>query len=175
MANEVKISITNHITEKKWALSTYNPTEGVVGAPEYLVPTYKMKVSGCLSDFKVIRFGIKRTNIEPPPTKRHCKLGSFNENTYSAVWLPSYKVHSGPGSIPGACQLYKNFLIHEGSSDPSDAWGSYGCIEVVGENEWFRFLTEVQKQSGADNFELSNEKKINVHIQQAVAPLGILI
>lgn len=149
MANLVEIFITSQTTGSKWALCPYNPTDGVDGAPEYMVPTYKMKVSGSSIDFKVIRFGIKRTNITPSPKTRICDVGLFNKNTYSAVWIPTYKVHSGPGSIRGAWQLYNNFLLHEGSPDPSDAWGTYGCIEVVGKGEWSRFLNAVKKQSGA--------------------------
>ena len=174
MANQVEIFITSQTTGSKWALSPYNPTDGVIGAPEYMVPTYKMKVSGSSIDFKVIRFGIKRTNITPPPKTRFCDVGLFKKNTYSAVWIPTYRVHSGPGSIPGAWQLYKNFLIHEGSSDPNDAWGSYGCIEVVGRGVWRRFLNVVKRQSGASNIVLSKEKKIRIHVAQAVAPMATL-
>lgn len=175
MANNVTIIVTSQTTGTKWALSPYNPTDGVIGAPEYMVPTYKMKVLGSSADFKVIRFGIKRTNINPPPKTRPCNVGLFNKNTYIGTWIPTYRVHSGPGSIPGAWQLYKNFLIHEGSSDPSDAWGTYGCIEVVGRGEWSRFLNVVKRQDGADNHVLSNKKMVKANIEQAAAPMATLI
>lgn len=175
MANNVSIIVTSQTTGAKWALSPYNPTDGVSGAPEYMVPTYIMKISGTSSEFKVIRFGIKRTNLKPPPKTRVCDVGLFNKNSYIATWIPTYRVHSGPGSVPGAWQIYKNFLIHEGSPDPSDAWGTYGCVEIVGKGEWKRFLNTVILHGGASNNILSDRKLVKVNIEQAAAPTAILI
>jgi hypothetical protein len=175
MANEVTITVTSKIIGRKWALSPYNPTDGVIGAPEYLVPTYIMKVSGVSSHFKVIRFGIKRTNLNPPPKTRICDVGLFKNNIYTATWIPTYTVHSGPGSVPGAWQIYKNFLIHEGSSNPSDAWGTYGCVEVVGAGEWSRFIKSVKKTGGAENIILSKQKLVKINIEKAAAPIATLI
>lgn len=169
MSKKVIVTVTSQVTGNMWALSPYNPQQGVIGAPEYLVPTYKLKVVGEARDFQVIRFGIKRTNVSPPPETRLCDVGLFKENTYTGTWLPTYRVHSGSGSLPGAWQLYGNFLIHEGSPDPNDAWGTYGCIEVVGRNEWRRYLRTITRIGEAQLNQISKQKNLIVRIKAAAA------
>ena len=174
MPKQVNVVVTGQMAGRFWSLSPYNPAEGVRGAPKYLVPTYKMSMNDNSPDFEVIRFGLKRTNITPPPKTRICDVGLFKQNIYKPSWLPSYRVHSGPGSLPGAWQLYGSFLIHEGSPSPDDAWGTYGCIEVVGLNEWRRFLESIKRISGASLAEVGHEKLLMVEIKAAAAPTAKL-
>ncbi len=57
----------------------------------------------------------------------------------------------------------------------SDAWGTYGCIEVVGRGEWSRLLNAVKRQGGVDNHILSNRKLVKVDIEKAAAPMATWI
>jgi len=167
---QVIVTVTNEKTSQLWTLCPYNRPEGVEGAPEYWVPTYKMTITGPVPAFKVIRFGLQRKNLDPPPAERPCDAGLFKENVFYPVWLPTYRVHSGPGSIPGAWQLYRSFLIHEGSPDPDAGWGTLGCIEVVGKNEWHRFLNAIQRLAGASLDQVGRHKTLKVKIQAASSP-----
>ena len=67
-----------------------------------------------------------------------------------------------------------NFLIHEGSPDPSSPWGTYGCIEVVGRNEWNRFLDSIKLLSGEGPATVGSLRLLTVKIQAATAPMARL-
>ena len=183
MSTPLLITVTKRLTGSIWALSPYNPEQGVQGAPVYLVPTYVLTLATadgrkvCPRDFKVIRFGLKRTaatDALPSPPELLCNVGLFSEQQHTAAWISTYRVHSGPGSIVGAWQLTGSFLLHEGSPDPSSPWGTYGCVEVVGNDEWKRLLSTIQSFSGADLATVGSRKLLTVRIQAASAPMAKL-
>jgi hypothetical protein len=141
----------------------------------YIVPTYKMKISGSAVIFKVIRFGLTQSTTLPHPVNRICDIGLFKKNTYNAVWIPSHQTQAITGAALGAWKFNKDYYIQEGSRTPTDAWNSNGCIEVVGKDQWLKFLFVIRQTSGDSNHILSIEKNIKIHIDFTATPMATLI
>jgi len=175
--NQVQITIAGIPSATKWTLRPYNPPQGVEGAPDYLVSTFAMRVSGIAASFNVLRFGIKRTPVfdaPAPPQSTRCDVGIVHQHVYHPPWI-MYIVHSGPGSIPGAWQLQGKFLLHEGSPDPDVGWGTYGCMEVVGRGEWARLLEGIKQIAGTRNLTaIGKAKALTVHVEAAHLPVATL-
>ena len=112
----------------------------------FRVPLYEMVVIGTDSSlkkverkFKVIRFGVKQVSR----IDRHRVVG-----------LKDFQVHSlkRAGYMDGSWQIYGDFLIHDGADNPKrQAWGSIGCIEVTGKDEWEDFESLIKNLSGESN------------------------
>lgn len=137
-----------HVTSEEVGQSTlkeYNKQLGVYAAPLYIVPTYKMTIEG-VGDFEVVRVGLSRSPSHAPKPLRKCDVGVFKAQTITGPTWIDYTPHSGPGTLPGAVQLWKdkNFLIHEGPDDRNRAMGTYGCVEVMGAANWQQFVDKVK-------------------------------
>jgi hypothetical protein len=163
----ITVTITDNAVSK-WTLSPYNDAEGLQATVVYEVPVYEVLVPS-KEVFWAIRFGLVRNNVSPPPASRKCDAGLAKKQEARPSWVPTYSPHSFHGGItPGAWQLYpdKGFLIHEGASDPTRVLGgSLGCIEIVGTDEWNRFLTTLEELAGANCAVIGQEHAMLVKIQ----------
>ncbi len=106
-----------------------------------------MKITSSLGSesFEVIRFG---------PSNKNGKIsvsGLADEQTHKLQWYPEYGLHSTSYGEPGAWIVYGNFLLHDGPDDFSQAFGTDGCLEVVGPNGFNKLNNAILRLSGKDN------------------------
>ena len=164
----VVIEVTSKDTGIRFPLAPYSPKGGTRTEAIYKVPTYWIEIKDKSNKFKAIRFGLINKGLTPPPKKRRCDVGLFKERTYTGRWRPGYELHSTGSAENGAIKVYKAFLIHDGPDEsgdsPSVVFGTYGCIEICGKDEWTRFLNTIKSAGGADLASLSKNGKIRVHI-----------
>lgn len=104
---------------------------------EYLIPTYKITVSGkddsgkvVTKEFECIRFGTVRKSASG--TVRMVGLKNYQRHQIK-LWYAAYTVHSARSEERGAWIVYGNFLIHDGPDDPMrERYATAGCIEICG-------------------------------------------
>jgi RHS repeat-associated protein len=139
-----KVTLTvSGVTSGNYALSWAYPD----GDPSivYKTPLYKLTVSSSLGPsqtFEVIRFG---------PRNKNGKLsvaGLADAQTHELEWFPGYTLHSTNSAENGAWIVYGNFLLHDGPDDFNEAFGTAGCLEVVGKEGFSKLKDAVLKLSG---------------------------
>jgi hypothetical protein len=125
----------------------YHPSKDIPNAGTYKVPLYKMLLGtadgssrahdGPVHEFAAIRFAVS-VKHDPPAV-----VGLAQRQEHILSWA-TY--------MGGSWNLYGNFLIHEGAGSPqTEAWGSFGCLEVTGPDGWSNFKKKVLELSfGAD-------------------------
>ena len=162
----------------KWTTAPYSHDKGLDIKAIYEVPIYEVKVEPSYS-FKAVRFGLVNRNQNPAPKQRRCDAGLGMAQSYNATWVPGYSPHSFQGGIRlGAWRIIpgKGFLIHEGSSDKDKSiGGSLGCIEIVGQLEWNRFLNTIESVGEASCADIGKAKTLLVKIESAAFPSAKLI
>ncbi len=161
----VTITITNLIVGTAHITSyPYRPKPRIL----YKVPLYRVTVEGkdernnsVTEDFKAIRFGVHRT-----PEKQARVVGLADAQTHTLSW--SY-IRTMQGE---AWRVYDGFFIHKGPANPtSEAYGSIGCVEICGANEWDRFNDTIKKLAGLDDLaRIGNNHLLTAEYQRANRP-----
>lgn len=171
------------VTNKKigtWSIAPFSDREGLEKDAIYDVPIYEITV-GATQSFKAIRFGLVRRNQNPPPKQRICDAGLSSATEAQPTWISGYSPHSFQGQArPGAWRIFpkpaKPFLIHEGPSDSSTMiGGSLGCIEIVGQDEWDRFLGMIELFARAGCSSVGQAGALLLKIEKASYPTAELV
>jgi hypothetical protein len=152
------------IQARRWTLFPYAPEvkyENLI----YVVPIYRVSIVGKDQSFAAIRFGLNARRIGDGPKKKLCDVGLFKEQTHTCRWLPDYKLHSVEFDAKGAWKITGSFLIHAGSPRHDMPFGSFGCIEIIGQDEWTRFVTTVESAGGMPSAMLSQKGLVSCVIK----------
>ena len=114
----------------------------------YRVPLYRVYVEGrdatnnfVQEDFEAIRFGVHKNYSSHP---KIVGLADMQTHILSWDWITTMEEYSW--------RVYDGFFIHDGPDNPmSGFYGSIGCVEICGANEWSRFNDVIQDLSGANS------------------------
>ena len=164
---KVKILVTN-ITQGTAYLCSYPDKQRSEGI-KYKVPLYIVSVEGKNHNgsrvseiFSAIRFGVKK---------------SYHNKTVKVVGLSDSQTHTltwdNITTMTGnAWRVYDGFFIHEGPYSPTtQLYGSIGCVEICGVDEWDRFNKLIVNLSGARNEEeVSSKRLLTVEYEGAGKP-----
>jgi hypothetical protein len=160
-----------------WPIAPYNHIDGLDQTSRYEVPVYKV-TAGAKDVFEAVRFGLVRIKQSTPRPSRRCDAGLSKELTVKPTWIPRYSPHSFqlPGR-PGAWRILPNkgFLVHQGTARKTQTGGSLGCVEIVGEGEWDRFLARIEALAGASCAEISKAQTLCLHMKSAQFPMAKLL
>lgn len=141
---------------------------------KYLVPMYAVVVQGG-AEYMAVRFGLVNHGEKNPSAERQCDAGLTRERSVQPAWIGSYLPHTLdiPGR-PGAWELQRHFLIHQGS-DGQTFGGAIGCVEICGPGRWDAFLAELEDKAELPCDEIGRQSLLTVHVQAAAAPMARLV
>ena len=133
----------------------------------YSVPLYRVYVEGrddannfVQKDFEAVRFGVHK------PYSSHVRmvgLADSQTHTLSWDWITTMN--------EDAWRVYDGFFIHRGPSDPLIGFGSIGCVEICGVDEWNRFNDTILNLTGLTSFtEISNRQLLTAEYESATRP-----
>ena len=173
---ELKLTVGNTAGDEA-LMKSYKVDDG----KDYLIPTYKMTVSGkddagnpASKEFKVIRYGIKCETAGG----RVYVVGLSDDQSYTIKqWIPDY---SPDTNELGAWRVKDNYLVHDGPNNiANDRFGAVGCIEVCGTGQFDALNEYLISVSGlATSTMTRGEKlatiaashKLSIHYLQATPP-----
>ncbi|AEH02092.1 hypothetical protein [Lacinutrix sp. 5H-3-7-4] len=162
--HKVIITVTN--TKKGFARLTSYPIRP--HRIQYEVPLYIVTVAGkdkndipVSKEFKAIRFGIKRTE-----TINAHVVGLQDSQSYTLKWDWITTMDEN------AWRVYDVFFVHRGPINAlAGEFGSIGCIEICGHNEWKRFNNLIIELANCKNEEeVSAKKYAKIIYQTATRP-----
>ena len=161
----VTVTITN-ITLGTAHLTSYPDKQN--SSILYSVPLYRVYVAGRDSannlvseDFEAIRFGIHK-----PYSGQVSVVGLADAQTHTLSW-------DDISTMPNkAWRVYDGFFIHKGPEYPiTQNYGSIGCVEICGVDEWDRFNDLIKNLTGLSNLtQISNSGLLTAEYESATRP-----
>lgn len=134
----------------------------------YRVPLYRVYVEGrdaannlVQKDFEAIRFGVHK------PYSSHARIvGLADTQTHTLSWD---NISTMPGN---AWRVYDGFFVHKGPDFPlTEHYGSIGCVEICGLDEWDRFNDVIKNLTGLNTFnQISNSGLLSADYESATRP-----
>jgi len=152
------------IQAQRWTLFPYAP-EVKYEEMLYVAPIYRISLKGAAQSFAALRFGLNARRIGSGPKRKRCDVGLFAKQSHTLKWLPNYTLHSVDNADQGAWQITGNFLFHAGSPAPEKPYGSFGCIEIIGQDEWKRFVSTIESLGGLPSAMLSAKGLVTCDIE----------
>ena len=154
----------------------------------YHVPVYKVFINGIgpggaqvRKEWKALRF-MPYWNDPKSPDKHYRTKGWVIAGLHNlakkkvTIYNPSYGTQNRHSPFSGAIQMRDSFLIHAGPRNLQEsAWGSSGCVEIIGNFDDFKKdiaeLSGSSKQNAGDAIsELVSARKFYVQVDHAVPP-----